>query len=175
MAWRKVISFIKTEGSGVKYNVIPRPCMQCEDAPCVKVCPTQASHYDSNGLVQVNYDRCIGCKYCMQACPYGVRRFNKSGPQEKLSHNPDVKKRQHGVVEKCTYCRHRLAKDDYTKSDHGKMGRMTACSQICAAGANWFGDLDDPNSMVSKLVKSGRAIQLRAELHTKPRTFYLKD
>lgn len=175
MAWREVISFIKKEGQGVKYNVVPRPCMQCEDAPCVKVCPTKASHYDADGLVQINQDKCIGCKYCMNACPYGVRKFNKYTPEAKEFHNPDVKRRTHGVVEKCTYCRHRIAKGDYKNSDHGKLGRMTACSQICAAGANWFGDLDDPNSVVSKLVKSGRAIQLRAELGTRPRTFYLKD
>jgi len=175
MSWRPVLAFTKVEGTGVKYSVIPRPCMMCEDAPCVKVCPTKASHYAPNGTVQINYDKCIGCKYCMQACPYGVRIFNKYEPEERPSLNPDVKKRIHGVVEKCTYCRHRLGRGDYTNTEHGKMGRMTACSQICAAGANWFGDLDDPNSVVSKLVKSGRAIQLRAELGTRPRTYYLKE
>lgn len=172
---RKTVSYSSGDwaASSTRSQIIPRNCQMCENAPCEKVCPTKATHYAKDGTVQIDYDKCIGCNYCIAACPYGAREYN-SKEEVRPYHNPDVPKRREGVVEKCTFCSHRKAKGEYTNTEHGKLGRMTACSQICAPGATWFGDLDDPNSVVSKLVKSDRAVQLFPEIGTKPRVYYLK-
>jgi len=174
MFWRRTITISEGEYPGQRIEIIPRPCMMCENAPCVSVCPTGASYYDEDGLVQIDYKKCIGCKYCIAACPYGARQYNYTKQEEKPFHNPDVPKRPKGVVEKCTFCKHRLKRGDYKNTEHGRLGRMTACAQICPTGATWFGDLEDPNSQVAKLIKSGRAFQLLSWLGTKPRVYYLK-
>lgn len=169
--WRKVISFNKGEFPNTKTKIVPRPCMMCENAPCEKVCPVSATYHAEDGTVQINYDRCVGCKYCMAACPYGARQFNPEKQEGQQYDNPDVQARPRGVVEKCTFCAHRRAKyyDRYKTTD----GFMTACAQICAAGATIFGDADDPESQVARIIKSGKAVQLRAEMGTKPRVYYL--
>ncbi len=102
---------------------LPVQCQQCEDAPCVHVCPTGASYRNEDNVVLINKEKCIGCKYCMMACPYGVRSFSK----------------REGVVEKCTLCQQRTA-----------VGELPMCVQDCCANARFYGDLDDPNSDVSK-------------------------
>jgi molybdopterin-containing oxidoreductase family iron-sulfur binding subunit len=170
MLWRRVIAFKKGEYPNVKMDIIPRPCMMCENTPCIKVCPVGATHYVGDGTVQIDYDKCIGCKYCMNACPYGARQYNKKEEEQPYS-NPDVRKIPHGVVAKCTFCAHRRAKyyDRYKTTD----GFMTACAQVCPAGATIFGDADDPESQVSKLINSGRVMRLRADLGTRPRVYYL--
>jgi dimethyl sulfoxide reductase iron-sulfur subunit len=168
-SWRRTISFTE-EKPPFKTQFVPRPCMMCENAPCVKVCPTKASHYRADGTVQIDYDKCIGCRYCIAACPYGARQYNFKPNKEEAFHNPDVPRRKKGVVEKCTFCSHKIAKGEYEVKGPG----MTACSQICATGATFFGDLDDPQSAVSKAIKSGRAFQLLPQLGTKPRVYYLR-
>lgn len=170
MFWRRLVSFTTGEYPNIRHEVIPRPCMMCENAPCARVCPTGATYYAGDGTVQMNYDKCIGCKYCMIACPYGARQYNFKKQEEKPYHNPDVLGREKGVVEKCTFCYHRIAKGEYKEKGH----RMTACAQICPAGTTVFGDLDDPKSLVSRLIRDRRAVQIRADLGTKPRVYYLK-
>jgi len=169
MSWRRTVTF-KADPSKVKGDIIPRPCMMCENAPCVTVCPTRASHYSADGTVQIDQSKCIGCNYCVASCPYGARQMNYKSQEEKPFHNPDVQRRPKGTVEKCTFCNHRIAKGEYAV----KGPKTTACSQICAPGANYFGDLNDPLSAVSKAVKSARAFQLLSHLGTKPRVYYLR-
>lgn len=179
---------------GVSYNVvleetigtfpdvstvnIPRPCMQCDKPPCVQVCPVRASYKLDNGIVAIDYDRCIGCRYCQVACPYGARYYDFGGSyeQEMLGANK-VQAPEYGVsrgerggknlpietVRKCTFCMHRLER-----------GEEPACVETCIGDARYFGDLNDPNSMVYKLSKSPRAFRLREEVGTEPRVIYLR-
>lgn len=181
------------EYPNVKTQYMTRPCMHCENPPCVKVCPVQATYKDEEGLVRQNYDRCIGCRFCTVACPYGVRYFNwyepewEDGMEQFL--NPDKIEsagvsagpavRPKGVVEKCTYCVHRLhkarlraeAKDrDFRPDEY-----IPACVQTCTGKARFFGDLDDPESTVSVLASSPRAFRLLEDLGTHPKTVYLRE
>jgi Fe-S-cluster-containing dehydrogenase component len=158
---------------------LPRPCMHCENAPCVDVCPVGATYHRPDGLVAMDYDRCIGCRYCQVACPYGSRYFNwevdnQPNPMVPRWGDTEVERRPRGVVEKCTFCAHRI--DSCLEHGHipGKVRDATpACVNICPADARYFGDLNDPESTVSKLLKSRDAVQLRAELGTNPRVYYL--
>ncbi|WP_324716123.1 4Fe-4S dicluster domain-containing protein [Carboxydochorda subterranea] len=146
----------------------PMLCMHCEQAPCVQVCPTGASYKRPDGIVAVDADRCMGCRYCVAACPYGARSFVESlqpyypgfepTPYEKVAHA----NHQAGVVEKCNFCMDRIER-----------GEEPACVQTCPAKARTFGDLDDPNSEVSKLIARRHGYQLLAELGTNPSVYYL--
>lgn len=179
---------------GISYNVVmetlegtfpnvtnvnlPRPCMQCDKPPCVQVCPTRATYKLDNGIVTIDNDRCIGCRYCIVACPYGARSFDfgDSYEQEMQSFN-DVTSPEYGVtrgvrkdgktpigtVRKCSFCFHRLQRNE-----------EPACVETCIGDARYFGDLNDPNSVVSKLIASPRAFRLKEELGTEPRVYYLK-
>ncbi len=124
MFWNIVLPWESGSGSTFRRTFVPRPCMHCTRAPCVEVCPTGASYKTEDGLVRINYDRCIGCRYCMIACPYGARQFNWKKPWSEVLgvkmdeatvgvlaqyFNPEVPPRPKGVVEKCTFCEHRLA------------------------------------------------------------------
>ncbi|MBX3066348.1 MAG: 4Fe-4S dicluster domain-containing protein [Anaerolineae bacterium] len=158
---------------------LTRPCMHCEHAPCVEVCPVHATYHREDGLVAMDYDRCIGCRYCMVACPYGVRVFNwkentDPNPQSPTWGTPEVPRRARGVVEKCTFCSHRLDKAAERGLRPGYDREATpACCNICPTSARVFGDLRDPNSPASLALKGRQAIVLRANLGTKPRVFYL--
>ena len=176
-----------------KTHYMTRPCMHCENPPCIKVCPVQATYIDGEGLVRQNYARCIGCRFCTVACPYGVRYFNWYAPEfdpDLAQHlNPDRVEgqgvlegptvRPKGVVEKCTYCVHRLQKAHDQAEAEGREFRpdeyIPACVQTCTGKARFFGDLDDPNSTVSKLAKSKRAFRLLDEVGTQPKTIYLQE
>lgn len=197
--WNDVFPFPAnpTEDTGEYPNVItrylPRPCMQCENPPCIKVCPVQATFIDEAGIVRQNYARCIGCRFCTVACPYGVRYFNWHAPQWEASLseylNPDRIEgdgvlegpavRPKGVVEKCTFCIHRLHKSQARARaegrDEGSAGYVPACVQTCTGKARYFGDLDDPNSTVSLLATSPRAFRLMEDLGTHPKVIYLKE
>ncbi|MBS1150610.1 MAG: molybdopterin oxidoreductase, iron-sulfur cluster-binding subunit [Myxococcaceae bacterium] len=172
-------------GEGLKLEVLPVPCMHCEDPPCVKVCPVNATYVSDEGIVAQVFDRCIGCRYCMSACPYGVRHFNwtepKFDPAEQQSLNPDVACRPAGVVEKCTFCHHKIravkekARADETTLTDNDFRKITACAAACPAQSITFGDLNDPQSAVSRLHKSPRAIRLLEELGTKPKVVYLRE
>jgi Fe-S-cluster-containing dehydrogenase component len=164
---------------------IPRPCMHCENPPCVKVCPVAATFKNEDGSVLVNYDRCIGCRFCTTACPYAVRYFNWHAPQfpapMNQALNPDVPVRPKGVVEKCTFCIHRLEKAMQKATEKGRELRdaelvhLTACNQVCPASARYFGDLEDPESTVSRLARGHRAFRLLEELGTEPSVYYLRS
>jgi Fe-S-cluster-containing dehydrogenase component len=182
--WNEVL--FKEEG---KYpypdrNFWPRPCFHCDNPSCIKVCPVKATYQDKErGLVLQRYEKCIGCKSCMIACPYDVRSYNWSKPhwpQEKYeAFNPDVEKRYEGIVEKCTFCIHRIkAAEEKAKSENRDIrdGEIQpACVLTCVGKARFFGDLNDPESAVSVLVRSGRAYRLKEEIGNKPKVFYLKE
>lgn len=174
--WHRVLPFTKGKYPSVKTELIPRPCMHCENAPCVTVCPTKASHKRKDGLVLIDYDKCIGCRYCIQACPYGVRSFTQKQPVLAQYANPNVKAAYKGVVQKCTFCVHRI---DKAAKEGKKVGNpdgevTTACNEACPAGARYFGDLDDPKSEVSRLIASKKAVQLLPQYGTKPQVYYIR-
>ncbi len=146
---------------------IPMACMHCEDSPCANVCPTGATWQEPDGIVVIDYDWCIGCRYCMAACPYGARRFNWSEPKLSAEDvNPDIhiignKPRGRGVVEKCSFCIQRT-----------REGRYPACLEACPVGARKFGNLLDPDSEIRYIMKHKRTFVLKSELATKPKFFY---
>lgn len=143
----------------------PRLCMQCEDAPCVPVCPTGASHYIAGGIVAVDQDTCIGCRACMIACPYDARYVYTAQEiaEAKIQFGSEGELRQVAAhVDKCDFC--------YTRLDQGI---EPACVATCPGEARIFGDLDDPNSQVAQLVSSGEAQAIGAEYGTRPKVFYI--
>ncbi|MBK7583977.1 MAG: 4Fe-4S dicluster domain-containing protein [Myxococcales bacterium] len=146
---------------------LPVQCHQCDNAPCVRACPTKATWKEPDGIVVVDYDWCIGCRYCQAACPYHARRFNWVEPSiEPDRVNPNQgylsnRIRPVGVVEKCTFCLHRT-----------RNGRYPACYEACPTGARKFGNLSDPESEVRKIVENERVWILKEELGTEPRFFY---
>lgn len=164
-------------------DVLPLPCMHCDNAPCVKVCPVGATYHTAEGIVAQIYDRCIGCRFCQVACPYGRRSFNWADPIWPESHvqylNPDVSLRPRGTVEKCNFCQHRIrdrqeeARLEDRKLDDDELTRLPACAQSCPAEAIVFGDLDSADSRIARLASSPRAFRLLEHLGTQPRVWYL--
>jgi len=148
----------------IKHAVLPIMCNHCDNPPCVRVCPTQATwKRDSDGIVMMDWHRCIGCRYCVAACPYGSRSFNWRDPRPYISKiDPDFPTRTRGVVEKCTFCDERLAK-----------GHLPACVDACKEGALVFGDLEDPESNVRKLLGESFSVRRKASLGTQPEVYYL--
>jgi molybdopterin-containing oxidoreductase family iron-sulfur binding subunit len=146
---------------------LPVACMHCEDSPCTAVCPTGATWRESDGIVVIDYDWCIGCRYCMASCPYGARHFNWGEPTVPADElNPDMhllgnRPRARGVVEKCSFCIQRV-----------RNGRYPACLEACPVGARKFGNLLDPDSEIRYLLKHKRTFVLKADLETKPKFFY---
>ena len=187
--WHKVIAASKGEYPNATTEIIPMPCMHCEHPSCVPVCPAKATYQREDGIVMQNFRRCIGCKYCIVACPYGARSFNYKEQEDEEYQRPDLPPdlglsfetyigpwpyphRTHGVVEKCTFCFHRI--------DQGlKQGRrigidvVPACVEACPTVARAFGDLDDPKSNVSQLLASRDSLKLREEFGTEPKVIYL--
>jgi Fe-S-cluster-containing dehydrogenase component len=156
-----------------------RPCLHCQDAPCVEVCPVQATYHREDGLVMMDYDRCIGCRYCEVACPYDARKFNWA---ERTDVNPyiptwgeaEVPRRPRGVVEKCTFCVHRIDAGLAAGLMPGVDRDATpACVNACPVGARVFGNLKDPNSKVSQAIANNPTIRLREELGTEPSVYYI--
>lgn len=183
ISWMKLIA-LRGEGSEEEdVTFVPLPCMHCDNPPCVKVCPVDATNISPEGLVRQIYPRCIGCRYCTNACPYTVRYFNWSTPEwpgeARAYLNPDVSIRPKGVVEKCTFCHHRLQQAKENARAEGRELKpgdyVPACVEICPAEAMFFGDLDDPQSQVAQLAASPRAFRLQEELGTEPKVIYLRE
>lgn len=164
----------------VRKTFLPKPCMQCEDPPCVKVCPATATWKRPDGIVEIDYDKCIGCRYCIAACPYASRTFDKGYfysdgtpyvPQYEKAPNfeygkewprNDRESSPVGNARKCTYCIHRVEK-----------GILPACVTTCIGDATYFGDANDPKSLISELLGSPRLKRLKEEEGTSPTTAYL--
>ena len=171
MLWNRVI----TEGSDVidgavgtypdlTRTYIPLACQHCENPACQRVCPTGATYKDDQGRVLVDYDKCIGCRMCMAACPYNARVFNWSEPLRDPDFNygdKDVPVRPKGVAEKCTMCKERTDRGD-----------EPMCVVCCPTRARTFGDLDDPDSEVSRLIREKNAYVLLEEQGTRPQVHY---
>ena len=149
---------------------MPIQCHQCKNPPCVSVCPVEATWQEPDGITVIDYDWCIGCRYCEAACPYWARRFNwarPSLPKEQLNPNMSYlsnRPRKKGVMEKCTFCLHRT-----------REGKLPACLEVCPTGARKFGNVLDPASEVSQLLKTKRVFILKEEAGTLPRFFYYFD
>lgn len=180
--WIRVLSMAKEKGVDFShadpyYNpaqvpeeghfYVPVSCQQCRNSPCTKVCPTGATWTEPDGIVVIDYDWCIGCRYCMAACPYGARHFNWSEPKipkDKINPNTHYlgnRPRSKGVVEKCTFCIQRT-----------RAGRYPACVEVCPVGARKFGNLLDKDSEIRYIIEHKRVLVLKEELNTVPRFFY---
>lgn len=171
--WIKVYSHEDNPGSGPYW--FPRPCMQCDNPPCVRVCPVSATFKREDGIVVIDQNRCIGCRMCMAACPYSARYFNWSGQLNVESGHYDIDmetdiNHRRGVVEKCHFC-----------SQHLRDKRLPACATACKMGAVYFGDElecavtngSGETLELTRMLETGGAFRFLEELGTKPRVFYL--
>jgi len=146
---------------------MPVQCQQCAHPPCTKVCPVRATWPEKDGIVVVDYNWCIGCRYCMSACPYEGRRFNwgePALPKDKVNPNTHYlgnRPRMRNVVEKCTFCIQRV-----------RLGKYPACVEACPVGARKFGNILDPNSEINLIIQTKRVFRLKSELNTEPRFYY---
>ncbi len=180
--WIQVLQMDKEKGidfreADVHYNpdlvpqeghfYVPIQCQQCKNPPCTKVCPTQATWSEPDGIVVVDYNWCIGCRYCMAACPYGARHFNWGEPGilteevNPITHYLGNRPRTQGVVEKCTFCIQRT-----------REGKYPACVEICPVGSRKFGNLLDPDSEIRYILDNKRVLVLKEELNTQPKFYY---
>lgn len=181
MTWIQLVP-VEAPGHGGR-QAIPLMCQQCDRPPCTDVCPTSATYRNPDGIVAQIYPRCIGCRYCTNACPYGVKVFNWTAPEWPESmvpmRNPDVSVRSNGVVEKCTFCHHRLiAARERVRADRRELAPddyVPACVQTCPADAMIFGDLDDANSTAAAAAEGPRAFRLMEDLGTRPKVVYLRQ
>ncbi len=159
------------EGTTTSYTESPREgrwylpvqCYHCDNPPCVKVCPVGATYKDKDGLVLMNYERCIGCRLCVAACPYSARRFNWFKPEVPADEvNPLVPLRPMSVVEKCTFCVHRV-----------RRGKLPRCVEVCPVQARHFGNPSDPESEVSRILVANQSSRLLQEMNTEPQIWYI--
>ncbi len=182
MHWLRLLVETRGDYPEAERRVTPNLCMMCDNPPCTKVCPVHATYRGEGGLVGQIYPRCIGCRYCMSACPYSVKVFNWGAPEwpgeMRSVLNPDVSLRPAGVVEKCTFCHHRLqAAEEKARAENRPVREadyQPACVRSCPADAMTFGDLDDELSPVAQLGRSARAVRALEHLGTEPKVFYLE-
>jgi molybdopterin-containing oxidoreductase family iron-sulfur binding subunit len=163
--------------TGLKF--LPRPCMQCDAPSCTQVCPVTATYKRDDGLVTIDYEKCIGCRYCLVACPYGARSsdtglyytgdfHNKTYEVENSGeYGKNYKRKSHwhspvGNARKCHFCIHRVEK-----------GELTRCTTTCLGHATYFGDINDPKALITKLISKSNVVKYKEELGTKPMVFYI--
>lgn len=176
ISWNRVLEAEPVAGQPV---YLPVPCMHCADAPCTQVCPVKATYQRPDGIVMMDYDRCIGCRYCEMACPYGARAFNWeafTGPNPAVPEwgQPEVPRRPRGVVEKCSFCFNRIDRGlAFGLTPGVDQAATPACVVACPTGARLFGDLNDPDSPVSQALANHPSFRLREALGTEPRVYYL--
>lgn len=181
MFWMDMITHYEGEYPNIKVKRIPKPCFHCDNPPCTKVCPVHATYKNEEGLVGQIYNRCIGCRYCMAACPYTAKVFNWYDPEWpdefKSCFNPDVSVRSVGVVEKCSFCSHRLIKvkenADIEEREIYDGEYSPACGESCPTNAIYFGDLENKESQVYNLSRSSRSFREMENLGTEPKVIYL--
>lgn len=181
--WLRLLPEFSGTYPDVTLRYLPQPCLHCDNPPCIKVCPVGATYLGEEGIVGQIYARCIGCRYCMAACPYMAKVFNWYEPEWrgdlKKRANPDVSLRNKGVVEKCTLCHHRIIRARENARLEGRSLRdgdvTTACQDSCPARAIKFGDLDDSESRVFALSHSSRTFRLHDDLGTRPKVAYLAE
>ena len=162
ISWMQVLTETEEEHHETKMRFIPRPCLQCDDPPCTKVCPVYATYRDPEGIVGQIYPRCIGCRFCMAACPFGARSFNYRNPRPFIAEtNKRFPTRSKGVVEKCNFCAERLA-----------VGQLPACVEA-SDGKLVVGDLYDPESKVRELIRTNYTIRRKQALGTEPAVYYI--
>ena len=182
--WNRVYDYEIGEYPSVTRRFLPRPCMQCEDPVCEEVCPTKATIKREDGIVYVDYEKCLGCKYCELACPYHARILHKVkeyyyGNATENEDFPYELRAPHqrylvGAASKCTFCMHKIDDGIAREMKVGQDPEATpACVLSCMAKARYFGDLDDPESEVSKLIKERKGFRLLEELGTEPSVYYL--
>jgi Fe-S-cluster-containing dehydrogenase component len=189
VVYRQVVEEEIGRYPNVTLRFMPRPCLQCDEPPCVPVCPVSATYKRPDGVVVMDYERCIGCRYCMNACPYNSRYFDFGFSNYDEAPNADgliFGKREGGILEelpsfeygraqprrrerspignvrKCHFCLHRV-----------EVGELPACTTTCIGRATYFGDTNDPESLVSELIASPNVMRLREELGTEPKVYYL--
>ena len=149
---------------------MPVQCMQCENPPCVRACPVKATWKETDGVVVIDYDWCIGCRYCMTACPYWARHFNWNEPElppeelNPITHYLGNRPRSKGVMEKCMFCVQRTRK-----------GQQPACMEACPTGARIFGNLLDPESEIRYILENKTVFRLKEDLGTEPKFWYFTD
>jgi Fe-S-cluster-containing dehydrogenase component len=177
MRWNIVFPELTEEGTEFYMN---RPCQHCAEAPCTRVCPVGATWIRPDGIVAMDYDRCIGCRYCQVACPYDVRRFNWRVPEGDNPFAPDwgdpqVERRPRGVVEKCTFCVQRIDRATELGLTPGVDKEVTpACVAICPVSARVFGDIKDPESPISKFMRERDTFRIREDWGTSPKVHYVR-
>ena len=179
--WRKVLDIEAGAFPNVNRTFVPVGCQHCADPPCMHVCPSTATRKRADGIVTIDYDICIGCAYCDVACPYQARfkitkedfAYDAGAMQNEIER--EVSERL-GVAQKCTFCSDRIDFGIENDITPGTDPRATpACVNACIADALQFGDVDDPDSNVSKLIKSHKSFRMHAELKTDPGFYYLYD
>ncbi len=192
VVYRPVLKWESGEYPHTKLNFLPRPCFHCDEPPCVPVCPVNATWKREDGIVVIDYDKCIGCRYCIMACPYGARStdfgyewvpnlgsgempFANTAAKDRhdrvasLEYQPTPwfsgpysRDRTIGITRKCHFCIHRI-----------ESGILPACVTTCIGGATYFGDKNNPNSLVNELLRENGAIRLKEELGTEPSVYYI--
>lgn len=180
MSWVRVLVKEFGQYPAVGKVLMPVQCNHCKDAACVKVCPTGATTRRPDGIVYVDYDKCAGCRYCMMACPYGARYYNAKitgyFPGHGLTPFEEIAYRQLqvGVVMKCNFCLEKIEEGIKKGLKPGVDRAATpSCVNNCMTKARYFGDLDDPDSEVSQLIRAQRGTQLHPEFGTDPSIYYI--
>jgi molybdopterin-containing oxidoreductase family iron-sulfur binding subunit len=181
--WLHLLPVFEDDNPHARGRLMPMPCQHCDNPPCTKVCPVYATYKNEEGIVAQIYPRCIGCRYCVNACPYTCKFFNWEDPQwpEEMAGatNPDVSRRTIGVTEKCSFCHHRLVQGREKADAEDRLleeaDYRPACVETCPAEAMYFGDLDDEHSAVATQAHSARAFTLLEDLGARPKVIYLNE